>query len=79
MHDRNNNRVVKVALIRTPVLNPMGPFNKWFNMMVFVIPPSATPEATMDIMAARRRLKWCEMMARLGTYTSPWPIPDTRP
>lgn len=56
-HDRNNNTVINVALIRTPVLNPMGPFNNWFNMMVFTIPPSATPEETIDIMVVLRRLK----------------------
>lgn len=79
MHDKNNKTVTNVALIRTPVLNPMGPFSNVFNMIVCIIPPSATPEAEIDIIVARRRLKWCERIAKLGTYINPWPIPDMTP
>lgn len=57
MHKINNKEVINVALMRTPILNPVGPFSNPFNMIVLTIPPSVAPEVTMVIVVVWRRLE----------------------
>jgi hypothetical protein len=70
-HERNSRMLTNPALMRTPASNPIEPFNSLFSMMVCRMPPSEAPQVTMDITIVLRRSKWCDRIAKLGTYISP--------